>query len=263
MKFCFGITLLLLLSSSAILAQEHENTYEAGLFIGRASIQTDYGERGDFESAANNASISYSLVHYTHFFNKLRYWGRDFTLLYHIMIKSEINFLQGANLKHYGKHIKGPSLEAEKLRAMKGKISMLNLGVSFEYHFIDLYEYMNGYNLTKLNPYLSFGVKYNFFKNSLSSDLGDWEQDISVLPQKYQTPGALALGSDSVFSFTAGVGLRYRLSELLDLSGIVNFEVFMSDNIDGLQANVIENKNNEWLVNLQLGLIYHLNFYTR
>ena len=57
-----------------------------------------------------------------------------------------------------------------------------------------------------------------------------------------------------------GMGTRYKLTEKLDASTIFNWQYFFSDSIDGLKANVPENKSNEWLVNLQVGLIYRLNF---
>ncbi len=46
----------------------------------------------------------------------------------------------------------------------------------------------------------------------------------------------------------------------MDLNAQVNWQYFFSDGIDGLQPDVPENKNNDWLMNFQLGIIYHLNF---
>lgn len=80
------------------------------------------------------------------------------------------------------------------------------------------------------------------------------------MPEKYRDPGHLAVGSGTSFSLILGAGTRYKLSEKFDLAGIFNWQYFFSDAVDGLQADVLENKNNEWLIHLQVGIIYHLNF---
>lgn len=165
-----------------------------------------------------------------------------------------------ANFQHHGKYIEGNSNLAKQLRAMKGTVSMLNLGIQGEYYFKGLSEFMFPYSDMKWNPYLSLGFKYSIYKNTLESNLGDWRTDITLLPTKYRTPGNLATGNGAGFSFILGAGTRYKLSKKLDLAVNLNWQFFFSDAIDGLQANVIENKNNEWLLHLQVGIIYHLNF---
>ena len=51
-----------------------------------------------------------------------------------------------------------------------------------------------------------------------------------------------------------------KLSRKIDIVAQFKWEIYASDAIDGLQADVVENKSNETLTNLQFGLIYHLNF---
>ena len=68
------------------------------------------------------------------------------------------------------------------------------------------------------------------------------------------------MGNGGAFSLILGAGTRYKLSEKFDIAANFNWQYFFSDAVDGLQANVIENKNNEWLIHVQVGIIYHLNF---
>lgn len=252
------IVVLLLLISFSTKAQHI--THDVGLFIGTGSIQTDYGQRYDFSSSYANRVISLSLTHYFHFFNQDIRWNSNNPFKNHVMLKSEINIMTKENFSHHGTYVTGNSDLAKQLRAMKGSINLMSFGFSLEYYLKDLLEYMVPYSDIKWNPYGTIGLKYSFFKNDLTSDLGDWRNDITVLPTKYRTPGALDIGSGSSASVVLGLGTRYKLSEKLDLSAIFNWQYFLSDSVDGLRADVPENKYNEWLINLQVGVIYHLNF---
>ena len=244
----------------ALSAKAQNLTHDVGVFVGVASIQTDYGQRSESLSSYGNSAISISFVHYLHFFDVNNRWNSDDGIANHLMIKSELNIITKEEFKHHGAYIEGNSDLAKQLRAMTGTISIFNVGVSAEYYFKGLREFMFPYSELKWNPYLSFGLKYSSYKNTLTSELGDWETDITVLPVKYRSPGNLNVGNGRAFSLNLGFGTRYKLSEKFDLAANIYGQYFLSDAVDGLQANVLENKNNEWLMSLQVGLIYHLNF---
>ncbi len=244
----------------AFSAKAQHLTHDVGFFVGTATIQTDYGQRDNFLSSYGNSALSFSLAHYLHFFNVDTRWNSEDDFANHVMIKSELNFMTKANFRHHGKYTLGNSDLARQLRAMKGTISSFNIGVQAEYYLKDLREFMFPYSETKWNPYLSLGLKYSSYKNTLTSDLGDWRSDITVLPLKYRDPSHTAVGSGSTFALTVGGGTRYKLSEKFDLAANFNWQYFFSDAVDGLQADVLENKNKEWLIHLQVGIIYHLNF---
>lgn len=235
-------------------------THDVGVFLGTATIQTDYGQRDNFLSSYGNSALSFSLVHYLHFFNTDTRWNSEDDLANHMMIKTEFNLMSTANFKHHGKYIQGNTTSAIQLRAMKGTSTITNFGVQGEYYLKNLREFMFPYSEMKWNPYVSLGFKYSRYKNTLTSDLGDWRSDITILPLKYRQPGQLAVGSGSSFSLILGAGTRYKLSEKFDLAANFNWQYFFSDAIDGLQTNDISNKKNEWLIHLQVGIIYHLNF---
>lgn len=139
---------------------------------------------------------------------------------------------------------------------------MINLGLHLEYFLRPLEEFVYPYTDISFNPFFTFGIQYSFYNNSLKSELGNWQEDIAVLPKKYTEENSLDIGSGEAFAFNIGLGTRYKLTEKLDLSAQFNYSYFFSDTIDGLKAEVFENRNNEWALTMQVGLIYHLNFST-
>ncbi|MFK8059403.1 MAG: hypothetical protein AB8B78_04855 [Polaribacter sp.] len=237
-------------------------THDIGVFVGSTSLQSDYGERGNFASEFNNKGTSYSVAHYLSFYNRTLRWDPNNVLHNHLMVKTELHYLGNTQLIHHGYWAKKQSLEGEKLRAMKGTVRMLSVGVSLEYFLRPLEQFVYPHSDTRFNPFLTFGIKYSSFTNGLTSDLGDWRNDINVLPQKYTLKNALDVGAGQAFSLQMGLGTRFKISQKLDLVTQFNYQYFFSDKIDGLQAEVFENKNNEWLVDIQFGLVYHLNFST-
>ena len=242
--------------------QAQHFTHDIGVFVGTTSLQSDYGERGNFASEWNNNGMSYSAVHYLSFYNRTLRWDPHNVLHQHLMIKTELHYLSNTELIHHGKWAKRNSEAALKLRAMKGSLRMLSLGVNLEYHLQSLGEFVYPYSDLWFDPFATFGIKYSSFTTGLSSDLGDWQKDISVLPQKYTLKNALDIGTTEAFSVELGFGSRFKITPKIDLVTQFAYQYFFSDKIDGLQAEVFENKNNDWLLNIQFGLVYHLNFNT-
>ncbi|MDX6747475.1 hypothetical protein SHK09_11775 [Polaribacter sp. PL03] len=238
-------------------------THDIGGFVGSTSLQTDYGERSHFGSEYNNKGMSFSVAHYLSFYNNTLRWDPNDVMHNHIMIKTELQYIQNEELEHHGTYASRQSYAGEQLRAMKGSLRMLNLGVHLEYFLRPLEEFVYPYSDISFNPFFTFGVQYSFYNNGLKSDLGDWKEDISVLPKKYTLENSLAIGKGQTFAFSMGLGTRYKLSEKVDLVAQFNYIYFLSDEVDGLKAEVFENRNNEWALNMQLGITYHLNFSTR
>lgn len=237
-------------------------THDIGVFVGTSSLQADYGQRGNFASEWNNNGISFSVAHYLSFYNRTLRWDPHDVLHNHLMVRSEIQYLNNIKLEHHGKWARRSSYASQQLRSMKGSLRMLNLGLHLEYHYRPLEEFVYPYSYLWFNPFVTLGVKYSMYKTGLESDLGDWTQDITVLPKKYTPSGALDIGPGSTLSVALGLGARYKITPKLDLVTQFNYQYFFSDKLDGLQADVIENRNNEWLLNIQFGFVYHLNFNT-
>ena len=254
-------TLAIIFVIACILESKAQHyTHDIGVFIGSTSLQTDYGERSHFGSDIKNSNLSFSAVHYLHFFNRTLRWDPNNVLHNHLMVKSEIQYTSNTELKHHGKYADRQSTSGEKLRAMKGSLRMLNLGIHLEYFLKPLEEFIYPHTDISFNPFFTFGVQYSFYNNGLKSDLGDYRQDVTVLPNKYQDVTSLAIGSGQSFALNMGIGTRYKLTEKIDLVAQFNYQYFFTDKLDGLKAEVFENKNNEWASNVQIGLVYHLNF---
>lgn len=243
-------------------------THDVGAFAGFSVMQTDYGERGDFKSSFGNGSSSLSLVHYLHFFNKSLRWNANDELVNKIALKSEFNFISKNTFEHHGPESLDQDEGGAQLRAMVGTISMMNFGMSLEYYLNDLGQFLHPYSDDSFNPYVTFGIRYSLYTNTAESSYGAGYNSASdgdnpalgVLADKYYGPNALKTGSGGALGFAIGIGTRYKLTEKIDLAGQFNWQVFLSDAVDGLQVKEPANKNNEWLLNFQIGVIYHLNF---
>lgn len=235
-------------------------THEIGVFVGSTSLQSDYGQRGHFKSEIKNTDLSFSVSHYLSFYNRTLRWDPNNVLHNHLMVKTELQYIKSTNLEHVGKWAEKQSIGGAKLRAMKGSVNMFNVGINLEYFLNPLEEFIYPHSDMLLNPFFTFGVQYSFYNNDLKSDLGDWTQDPSVLPNKYQNPNHLSIGKGETFAFNVGIGTRIKITEDLDLVPQANYIYFLTDELDGLIADVFENRNNEWAFNFQIGLIYHLNY---
>lgn len=240
-------------------AKSQHFTHDIGFHAGTATIQADFGVRDNFLSSYGNSAVSISLTHTLHFFNKDPRWNSDHKLWSYLAFRSEFNIITNANFQHYGPFVQGGT-EVDKFRAMTGTTNITNIGFQLEYYMRCLKDFIYPWSDIKWNPYVLAGLQYTMYNNTLNSTLGDWEQDISVLPRKWTVPGALDVGKGTTFAVTFGGGVRYKFSTKIDFNAQFNWQFFLSDAVDGLQADVIENKNNEWLLNFQLGIIYHLNF---
>lgn len=231
-------------------------TQEVGLILGTGSMQTDYGARNQFQSTFGNFGVAIGGVHYLSFFKSN--WDRPY-FADHFKIRTELSFMSN-KFKHQGRWVKNKAPD-NPLRAMHGGNRMFNIGSQLEFYFRSFYQQemqlFDDYN-DNFNPYLSIGFQFNFFKPYVTSDLGDWHQDITLLPDKWQLPGGVFESRGTTYSFTLGGGTRYRINEDWEVVGDLRFQHFFSNKVDGLNAPVIENKNREWLVFFNVGLVYHL-----
>lgn len=235
-------------------------THDFGVFAGSVGLETDYGQKENFESYWSNSTSSISIAHYLSFYNRTLRWNPDNAFRNHLMVKTEVEYINNSKLKHYGIYTENSSSSSKKLEGMKGTLTMVQLGVSLECFLIPLEEFIHPHSPIWFNPFFTFGLKYSHYTNGLKSDLGDWKEDITVLPQKYTLENALDIGAGEAFSLSAGLGTRFKLAQKIDLVTQFSSQFFFSDAIDGLQSPAPENKSNEWLLNIQFGIVYHLNY---
>lgn len=280
--------LLLLVSGFQFSFSQHY-THDIGIEIGRYAIQTDFGERDNFKSTFDNGNLSITLSHYLHFFNRNTRWNSYERGLNKLAVKTQVNLLMTNDFANYGKFSEGNSDLARLLRAMKGEVSMFNIGVGIEYYLYDLAEFLNPYTDLVVNPYFNIGVKYSFYRNRLIGNnqevidnlpnplppnkqhliLTYYDSDIDganldkikqVFPNKYSLPGALQTGRGTAASLYFGFGSRVKITERMFINLSADWQYFYSDAIDGLTAPVAENRNNETSFNFSLGLVFNLNY---
>jgi len=232
-------------------------THEVGIIVGAESQQTDYGLRYNFKSTLGNYGNSKGIVHYLVFLKSD--WEHPY-FQDHFKIRTEITFSSN-KFEHHGKLV-DPSKTSQmaiKLRAMHGGNKMTNIGMQLEYYLKNFYlNKVQQFDDNKFYPYFSAGIHYTFYKAYLNSDLGDWHQDVTVLPAKWQFPGAVSEGGGTTFGLSIGAGLRYRINENWDYVTDLRYQVFFANTVDGLNAPVIENKRKEGMYLLNFGLIYRI-----
>lgn len=241
-------------------AQANANL-EAGISLGLASFQTDFGERGDFDSTFNNNGLAVGAVLYLNFFNRDPVisgpvsWGQQ-----HFKLKGEVSYLQ-ANLEHYGKYAEYDTADAARLRRMTGKSSVINFGTILEYHPFPIPDFIPGSN-RKISPYFGLGIMAGLSNPTIetTNGNGDWQNNPSLLIEAYRPEGAVDVSSSVALSLMLSGGLRFKLDDNDALMLDMRWQYFASDYIDGLNPDndVLggENKHDDWLYYLNFGYIH-------
>ncbi len=252
MKHFIYISLLIFYSN---LFSQNFN-HEIGVSAGAFSMQSDYKERtSDFVGQYRNVGYTAGLSYYISFDETLRGWREKTQFLKnHFRVKIEANYMQ-VELSHRGKSIYENTnpIDAKKMRAMIGNTKIYNIGGTLEYLLLDAY-----YD-RKFEPYLAVGIYYTAYDADVKSELGDWKNDSSLIPNQYLTGnGSLKLNPSVTQSFSVGVGSRYNLRNatlVFDFKG----QKFLSDDVDGLDPQSGENKNRDWVTIAQLGVVFKIN----
>lgn len=233
--------------------------HDIGVSVGSTSLQSDYGERGNFDSEWRNNGFTFALSHHLSLYNHTIRWDPNDILRNHLTIKTELRYLSNTTLRHFGEWVK-PKRQSEganQLRGMKGTLNKTSVSVNLDIHLKPLEEFVHPYTNIKVNPYITGGVSYSFFNVDVASDLGQGEE---FLFEKFRGD-ALVLGKGEALSVQFGLGTKYKIRPKIDLFAQFAYQYFFSDELDGLNAvNDPSNKNNEWLLNFQFGVILHLNY---
>ncbi len=251
----FTVTLMVLFGLSA--QSQVSLSYEAGFNVGMASFQTDYGERGDFQSGfSGNMGTATSAAFYINFFSKTGLWNeKSEWISSHLKLKAEVSYMQ-AKLEHFGKYVEGETSDAEKLKAMHGTSSIINTGVILEYHFMDIYTFNINRRQT-LDPYIGMGALATFSKPTLEYDLGDYEANPSILHPAYQN--AIYTDPETTGALAFSAGTRIKATEKSDIVIDSRWHYFFSNKIDGLDPEISANKFNDWAYSLSVGYVFYIN----
>jgi len=251
MKYVFSLIFFTLLLTFDFGFSQDLN-HEIGVSIGAVSIQSDYGQRGDFASSYGNVGFGIGVNYFVSFDEYRRSWNERSTFLKnHFRLKLEMSYLKD-NFRHYGKYIESLSATSIKMAAMRGSTKIYNLGGQLEYLIFDIMEDH------KLEPYLAMGIYTVFYDPELESALGDWKDNPSLIPRVYQN-GSIHLQKAQTQSFSFGFGTRYRVKRNFSMLADFRWQKFLTNNIDGLDPQIGANKYRDWLLYFQVGAAFKLN----
>lgn len=222
-----------LLGISTINAQS-SLAHEIGIMFGPVTFQSDYGERNNFDTNAGNTGFGIGIIHFLNFSsnnNKEHFFSE------HFKVRTEFSFTK-TNLHHFGKWVSKnpPTLGVQRLKAMSGSTSTINLGPQLEFSpFMKIHDYENSPG--SLSPYVSLGFLVSYYSTKTKSGLGELGS-IETTPLKYLTPSdgrehGYSSESNLVLSATAAAGIHYKLTRMSDLMLEARFQAFNSDWVDG------------------------------
>jgi outer membrane protein W len=236
--------------SQGMLKAQNYSTYnhDFGIMAGPVFFQSDYGERYDFNNYVKNIGYSIGAFYYLDTQNNYHTNFSDY-----VKYRAEVSYMKN-DLQHYGQWVDNDktNLATRQLRAMRGSVEALNVGLQLEY-----FPWKNDdYSYKDWNPYVSLGLQYSFYTSKAWSEIGTLGDPAVTFP-KYIN--AFRNTSSSVFSVTGSVGTRYRLDDKSSLIADLRVQYYGSDWVDGLNPDskvYSENKTNDWLVWLNFGYIY-------
>lgn len=257
------ITLIAIFGISTATSAQSKLAQEIGIFAGPVTLQSDFGERNNFDTNVGNTGFGIGIMHFINFSAAN---NRENFFTEHFKVRSELSFSK-TELKHFGQWVerKPDGLFAQQLKNMHGSTMTLGLGAQLEFSIIKIHDFEN--TVGSFSPYVSAGFMVNYYSAKVGSRLGEISLP-GVTPGKYLTPSdgrahGFSTETGVALSATGGVGVHYKLTKMSDLMFETRFQMFSSDWIDGLNPNkdlYKENKSNDWQVWFNFGYIYYLEF---
>lgn len=254
--------------SLSCIAQFGGFSKEIGVICGPVAFQSDYGERNDLSTNAGNTGFGIGVIYYLNFSDKKSYsYSRQQTYFdEHFKLRSEISY-SNTKLKHFGRWVDNDngSLGVQQLRAMRGSVTLMNIGLQLEYFPLNIRDFTA--TIGSFAPFVSFGGQFSYYNPNTYSLLGPLGSEETTFP-KYLTastgkPHGYTSDPGYVWSVVAGIGTKYKLTPISDLLVDLQFQYYFSDWVDGLNANpdlYKENKAKDSLVWFNVGYIYYLEY---
>jgi len=230
--------------------------YEYEVDLGYSIFQGDYGMRGDFNSTLGNNGF---LLGGKAYFDLLNGSVSNCYACKHFKFPLGFN-LGYSNLNFNKVDLDLSSSEAIKLKAFSGNVFQTLLSFGFEYHIGDLntFSFGNESFFQKVDPYFGASVGGAVYAVKLKSELGDFEANPTILPKAFQGGIYDKPGISPLVLFEGGV--RFKLSESLNLNLNGKWIYYMSDKVDGLVPNPVfaENIYNDWQFAPSIGVVFQL-----
>ncbi|MBZ4037357.1 glutamate dehydrogenase [Flavobacterium sp. 17A] len=257
------ITLFAIFGISSAASAQSDLAQEIGIYAGPVTLQSDFGQRNNFDTNAGNTGFGVGIMHFINFSSAN---NRESFFTEHFKVRSDLNFSR-TTLKHFGEWVerKPDGVFAQQLRNMHASSTIVGLGAQLLFHPVKIHYYET--SIGSLSPYGSLGFQVSYYSAKVGSHLGDLTLP-TVTPGKYLTPSdgrahGFSTETGVVLSATAAVGVQYKLTKMSDLMFETRFQMYNSDWVDGLNPNkdlYKENKANDWQVWFNFGYIYYLEF---
>ena len=233
-------------------------SHEIGVIAGPLAFQSDYGERKDWETNKGNTGIGVGLIHYINFSYRADCdcYSTDTFFNDHFKIRNEISWNK-TTLNHFGPETEKNNDNSDRLRAMEGVATNLNIGTQLEFFPMSIRDFAAG--AYRVAPYGSLGAQFTYYNpEATSSRPGGILDEENNLFYAFQN-GGLNLDSGTTWSLVASVGARYKLTILSDLLIDLRWQYYFTNWVDGLNHDFnIQDKANDWLVWLNIGYVYYL-----
>lgn len=240
-------------------------SHEVGAIVGPVQFRSDFGVRSQEETNFGNSGIGIGLIHYINFSYRAdcNCYTTDNYFNDHFKLRNEISFNK-TKLEHFGKWV-DPSRTSEaanQLRGHTGEANNFDIGTQLEFFPLSIRSFQSfGYRFA---PFVSLGVHYTAYTPKVATTYAnpDPTEIGNVLnPDNFYgpwEPGSVDASPGSTWSVVSSIGVRYKLDKLSDLMLDLRGQYYFSDFIDGLDHQLPSNKNNDWLVWLNVGYIYYL-----
>lgn len=249
-------------------------SHEIGVIAGPLQFRSDFGSREESKTNFGNSGFGVGIVHYLNFSYRAdcNCYTTDTYFNDHFKLRNEISYNK-TNLEHLGFWVQPDkfSVQADQLRAHKGVANNLDIGTQIEFFPLSIRSFQAfGYRIA---PFVSLGVHYTSFSPKASTTFdnpdptayGNVFDSSNIYTYWFEnyTPGVdpypIQTNGGSTWSTVTSVGFRYKLDKLSDLMLDLRWQYYFSDWVDGLNHNWRGyNKNNDWLVWLNVGYIYYL-----
>lgn len=237
---------------------------EIGIIVGPVALQSDFGERQDFETNSGNIGIGIGIVHYMNFEYRAGYTPYTY-FNDHFKVRSELSWNK-TKLKHFGKWVDPAKtgINADKLRAHSGETNNFDIGMQLEFFPFSIKEF--SLPNQSITPFVSFGVHFTAFNPKVFTTYGDGNPnnlDNFYSPWYLNSDGTvrdtefITAKSGTTFSLVGSVGARYKLSYYSDLMVDLRWQYYFKDTVDGLNHKLPSNKTNDYLVWLSFGYIHY------
>jgi hypothetical protein len=249
-------------------------SHEIGVIAGPVQFRSDFGSRNEGKTNFGNSGIGIGVVHYLNFSYRAdcNCYTTDTYFNDHFKLRNEISWNK-TTLDHLGEWV-GPDNvlpDADKLRAHGGVAQNLDIGTQIEFFPLSIRDFQGfAYSFA---PFVSLGVHYTSSTPEATTNYGDgdifnedniygfWYRDpafLPALPAGAVREYPINVDPFSSWSVVASAGVRYKLTKLSDLMLDFRWQYYFSDWVDGLNHDLEFNRNNDWLVWLNVGYIYYL-----